>query len=405
MTTTSISVASPRRVATVAVAGLLAGGVLAPPAQAAPPSPRPAVVQQKLDHLVGDDTFPGALAAVKDDRGRVRDYTAGVGNLSTRQPVPRNGRIRSASNTKPFTAVVMLQLADEGKVELDAPVETYLPGLVRGEGIDGRNITVRQLLNHTSGLPDYIFITSIDFTATRYRQWEPQELLRAGLTQPALSPPGTRHDYSNTNYLLAGMLIEKITGRTIGQEITSRIIGPLRLRDTYWPAPGEITIRGAHPRGYYAEQPGAPLVDATDQNVSAAWAAGALVSTPRDLLTFFTALLQGKLLTPDLLRQMQTTVPSGNMNYRGIDEEYGLGLATFPLTCGGTAWTHGGNSPGYLTRQAVTANGRGVVLTVTALPQSQESGKQVEDTVNDIMCADRQRHKRGTAQALVDPVG
>jgi D-alanyl-D-alanine carboxypeptidase len=129
------------------------------------------------------------------------------------------------------------------EVDLDAPVETYLPGLVRGEGIDGRNITVRQLLNHTSGLPDYIFSHSIDFTATRYRQWEPQELLRAGLTQPALSPPGTRHEYSNTNYLLAGMLIEKITGRTIGQEITSRIIGPLRLRDTYWPAPGEITIR------------------------------------------------------------------------------------------------------------------------------------------------------------------
>ncbi len=393
MTSPSTPVASPRRVATIAVAGLLAGGVLAPPAQAAPPSPRPAVVQQELDRLVGDDTFPGALAAVKDDRGRVRDYTAGVGDLATRQPVPSNGRIRIASNTKTFTAVVMLQLAGEGRVDLDAPVETYLPGLVRGEGIDGRNITVRQLLNHTSGLPDYARVTVADFTATRYRQWEPVELLRAGLTQPALFPPGSRHAYTNTNYLLAGMIIEQITGRTVEREITSRIIRPLRLRDTYWPARGEVTIRGAHPRGYFVEQPGGPLMDATDQNVSAAWAAGALVSTPRDLLTFFTALLRGKLLTRDLLRQMQTTVPA-EPNVRGTHEGYGLGLETFTLTCGGTAWTHGGNERGYLTRQAVTAKGRGVTLAVTALPQSLESAKQVEDTVNDIMCADPQRHQR-----------
>ncbi|MEE1781358.1 serine hydrolase, partial [Streptomyces sp. SP17BM10] len=106
-----------------------------------------------LNALVKDDGLPAALATVKGSDGRTRNYTAGVGNLATRAKVPVDGQIRIGSNTKTFTAVVVLQLVAEGKIDLDTSVDTYLPGLLRGDGIDGRNITVRQLLQHTSGLP------------------------------------------------------------------------------------------------------------------------------------------------------------------------------------------------------------------------------------------------------------
>ena len=140
--------------AAVAVAmGVMTMGVLAPPAVSA--APRPDAVQQGLSALVRSDGLPAALASVKDRAGRTRTYTAGVGDLATGSKVPEDGQVRIGSNTKVFTAVVVLQLVGEGKIGLDATVDTYLPGLVRGEGIDGRRITVRQLLQHTSGLPNY----------------------------------------------------------------------------------------------------------------------------------------------------------------------------------------------------------------------------------------------------------
>ncbi|MFE4482246.1 serine hydrolase domain-containing protein, partial [Kitasatospora sp. NPDC056789] len=135
----------------VAAAAAVAAGVLAPTAAFA--GGRPDSVQSSLDTLAKDDGVPAALAAVKGRDGRTRTYTAGVGDLATGAKVPTDGQIRIGSNTKPFTAVVVLQLVAEGKVGLDSPVETYLPGLLRGDGIDGRGITVRQLLQHTSGLP------------------------------------------------------------------------------------------------------------------------------------------------------------------------------------------------------------------------------------------------------------
>ncbi|MER5778679.1 serine hydrolase domain-containing protein, partial [Streptomyces sp. NPDC002039] len=154
------------------VIGVMTTGVLAPPSASASGSAsasisisasgsadpaaaagRPDAVQRALDSLVGDDGMPAALASVQDRDGRTRTYTAGVGDLATGSKVPRDGQVRIGSNTKAFTAVVVLQLVGEGKIGLDTMVDTYLPGLVRGEGIDGRHITVRRLLQHTSGLP------------------------------------------------------------------------------------------------------------------------------------------------------------------------------------------------------------------------------------------------------------
>lgn len=344
-------------------------------------------VQRTLDALVREDGFPGALAAVRGRDGRTRDYTAGVGDLRTRERMPVNGRVRIASNTKMYTATVVLQLVAEGKVGLDEPVETYLPGLVRGDGIDGRNITVRQLLQQTSGLPDYddVFITkAADYFKIQHTHFEPRQLLDAAFTKKAEFAPGADWIYSNTNFVLAGMIAQKVTGRPISEQITDRIIEPLKLRDTYWPEYDEQTIRGRHPRGYWPDEDGKP-VDVTVQDSSMGWAAGQLISTPRDVNTFLTALLGGKLLPADVLAEMRTTVEAHDFDTSG-SARYGLGIATRDLSCGGVAWNHGGDAPGHVSRNAITEDGRVVTVVVNANPTTLQALEHVEAATDAIVC-------------------
>ena len=268
-------------------------------------------VQRALDDLVTHDGFPGAMASVRDRDGKIRTYTAGVGNLATGVAVPRNGRVRIASNTKMFTATVVLQLVGEGKVDLDAPVERYLPGVVRGHGNDGRRITVRMLLQQTSGLPDYDTIVSDgggSLADIAHTYFEPAQLVDAALAEHRHFRPGTKWEYSNTNYILLGLLAQRVTGRPIGEEITRRVIEPAGLHDTYWPRLGEQGIRGPHPHGYFAAAPGDPWQDLTRLDPSLGWAAGQLVSTPEDLGRFMAALVGGDLLAPAELKAMRTTV-------------------------------------------------------------------------------------------------
>lgn len=334
-------------------------------------------VQRSLDALVRADHFPGALAAVRGRRGPTRDYVAGVADLATGARMPVNARVRIASNTKMFTATVVLQLVGEGLVELDEPIETYLPGLVQG-------ITVRQLLQHTSGLPDYDeVLLGQDYLAVQHTYFEPRQLVDAALSRPRLFEPGEGWSYSNTNYVLAGLLVQKVTGRPVGEEITRRIIEPLGLRDTYWPE--EQTIRGPHPHSYW---PGADgqLVDVTEQDVSAGWAAGQLIGTPRDLNTFLTALIGGRLLKPAQLKEMRTLVDAPEFDTTGT-ARYGLGLATVNLTCGGVAWTHGGNAPGTVTRNAVTEDGRAATVVVTGTPTELPAAEHIEDALDTALCA------------------
>ncbi|GAA4095308.1 serine hydrolase domain-containing protein [Actinomadura miaoliensis] len=322
-------------------------------------------IQKGAESLVRDDGFPGVLAAVKGRDGRTRDYTAGVGDRATGAKPPVNGRVRVGSNTKAFVSAVVLQLVGEGKVKLDAPIERYLPGLVRGEGIDGRKITVRQLLQHTSGLPNYTQYMEQNAFKTRNTYTEPRELLDIALQHKADFAPGTAWRYSNTGYVLAGLLVQKVTGRPVSEEVTNRIIRPLGLRDTYWPGLGERGIRGPHPKGYDAAQPGGPLGDITSLDPSWGWAAGQLVSTPRDLNSFFAALIGGRVLRPAELKEMTTTVRAEDSL---PNSSYGLGLFKTSLSCGGELWGHGGDINGYETRGGVTKDGRAVTVAVTALP-------------------------------------
>ncbi|WP_405430265.1 serine hydrolase domain-containing protein [Micromonospora sp. NBC_00617] len=386
---------STRRRTLRAAAGTLAAVAVltGPPAFAAAESGRPAgprdAVQRQLDRLVSEDGFPGVLASVRGTGGRVRDYTAGVNDLRSHGPAPRDGRVRIGSNTKTFTAVVVLQLVGEGRIDLDATVEHYLPGVVRGNGNDGGAITVRQLLQQTSGLPDYddvLFTQPQDLVDKSHSYYQPRRLVDAALTNAPHFAPGAKWEYSNTNYVLAGLIVEQVTERPIGEEITDRVIRPLGLRDTYWPGVGEQRLRGTHPHGYVAVAPGAQWVDVTDMDPSLGWAAGQLVSTPDELRTFFEALVGGRLLKPAQQAAMMTTVPAPGFEPTG-EYEYGLGIARHELPCGGDAWGHGGDIQGFETRNLVTEDGRGAVVAVTGLPTGEKMLADVNESVDTALCA------------------
>ncbi|WP_221354294.1 serine hydrolase domain-containing protein [Streptomyces beigongshangae] len=374
-----------RRSAVLLTAAGLVGSVLTTGALA--DQPAKGALQRSVDALVAQQKFPAAMAWVHKD-GETTSLVAGSSRLHAQVPVPHDGMVRAGSNTKTFTAVVVLQLVAEGEVELDAPVERYLPGLVRGEGIDARAITVRHLLQHTSGLPDYVAHIGMDkFEDVQHKFFQPHDLLSAALAHPADFAPGSEWAYSNTNYLLAGLLIERVTERPVQEQITDRVIEKAGLRHTYWPQPGDQTIRGPHPHGYAignAEE--GNVIDATTMDPSWGGAAGQLISTPSDLAKFSRALVEGRLLPPGQLTEMRRTVDVPVMpGWR-----YGLGIVSFPLSCGGVYWGHGGDIDGFETRGGATDDGRSVGLAVTAQPgtfgDAAKASKAVMSAVDTAFC-------------------
>jgi len=312
-----------------------------------------------------DAGYPAVLASVTDPDGDSVDVAVGDGDVDTNTPAPVDGEVRIASNTKMFVATIVLQLVEAGLVELDEPIHSYLPGLVTGDGIDGTVITVRQLLQHTTGLPEYADQIAADAFGVQNSYISPRDLLDVALTRPADFAPGERWEYSNTNYLILGLLIERMTDRTLAEQVQERIVEPLELRHTYLPQAGERELRGTHPNGYHLTDDG-ELRDITTMDPSFAWSAGAIVASPSDLNTFMQALLDGTLLSAASLGEMQNSVPAGDELWP--EAAYGLGLQSFPLSCGGIAWGHGGDIPGTQTRNAVGPDGTAVTIAVTALP-------------------------------------
>ena len=315
-----------------------------------------------------DGGFPAALTAVRDKDGNTIGAAAGVGNLETGEAPPLDGEVRIGSNTKTFVAVVILQLVQEGKITLDEPIETYLPGLLHGEGIDGSKITVRQLLQHTSGLPEYTDTVpgETDIFQIRDNYYSTRDLLDVALSKPAAFEPGSQFKYTNTNYIVLSLLAEKVTHRPLAEQITQRIVEPLGLSHTYYPGPEEEDIRGTHPHGYHRNTPTEDWKDITRMDPSWGGGAGAMISTPSELNKFFQATFDGTLLSQDSIAEMKKTVDTGGTHGNG----YGLGLINYPLSCGGTAWGHGGTIHGYQTYDAVGPDGAAVTIAVTALPQT-----------------------------------
>ncbi|MFD9821586.1 serine hydrolase domain-containing protein [Streptomyces violascens] len=316
-----------------------------------------------LHRLTTKDGDPGALVAVGGRPGGAV-LTSGVADVKSHAPMRGDSRFRIGSMTKPFVATVVLQLVGEGRVVLDAPVERYLPGVVRGHGNDGRRITVRQLLQHTSGIPDYLdHLKPEDVLNDPLAHYDTRDLVKLALAHRRAFEPGTDWRYSNTGYLLAGMLIEQVTGHPYGDEIRRRVIEPLALRQTSVPDDAS-EIRGPHARGYARPGKDAPLKDITALNPTVAGPSGSMVSSGADFNRFLDALLRGKLLAPTQLHDMMRTRPTGNPD----GGAYGLGLESHPLPCGGLAWGHDGGLPGYQTTAAATADGRQATAMVNLYP-------------------------------------
>ncbi|MFG3490425.1 serine hydrolase domain-containing protein [Streptomyces sp. NPDC094447] len=358
---------SHRRLAVSAtlVAALAAGLTPATSAFAAPAAPvpataatTPAVPAPDMDGVVAalDSAMakgaPGAMARFTGPDG-VRTRTVGVQDRVSGTPMTIRSRFRIGSVSKTFSTVVLLQLVEEGRLELDAPVNRFLPGLLPDD-----RITVRHLLTHRSGLADYtnaMFEHTVPgFESVRNRVFSYQELVDLSLAEPRTTEPGVSYAYSNTNFVVVGMLIEKATGRPVADAYERRIFKPLKLRNTSYVHP-DTRIRGTHVRGYlHPDEEGGALVDSTEQTVSWAQSAGAVISDPADLNTFTSALLRGRLLSPAMREAMTTVTPTDATNTRF----YGLGLRRYDLSCGTRVYGHTGTVQGFYTYAFSTGDGR-----------------------------------------------
>lgn len=360
------------------VALVLPAGLLTSPASAvaaaAPASADNARLQALLDELVANGAS-GVVARVDDGRHSWR-LAAGAARLEPRQPMRPEARFRAASITKSFVATVALQLVGEGKLRLDDTVDRWLPGLVPGSDV----ITLRMLLNHTSGVFDYVQDEAFRqrAIANPTAPITPHELIAYAIAHPPTFPPGGGWSYSNTGYIIAGLMMEAATGRDVERLVTQRIIRPLRLDATTFPRSPDIA--GYHAHGYeLPASPGAGYADVTVVSPSFAWAAGAVVSTAGDLRRFYAALLGGQLLRPALLSQMLTTVPVQPVF------GYGLGLMLERHACG-TVWGHWGGLPGYVTFAFHDRSGeRGAVVMLATSPND-ALGSLLQLTVETAVC-------------------
>jgi D-alanyl-D-alanine carboxypeptidase len=366
------------------VAVLIAALLATAAASAAPPT-RQAKLQRALDELVATGV-PGAVLVVRE-RGRTFRLASGVADRRTERAMRPDVRFRVGSVTKSFVATTILQLASEQTLALDDTVERWLPGLVP----NGDGISLRQLLNHTGGLYEYYGDPQVlaPYVAGRLgHRWAPRRLVELAVRHTPLFAPGARFEYSNTGYLILGLVAEAAAGKPLARQLRDRIIGPLRLRGTSLPTRPSLARPFA--RGYSViDQP--PAIDVTGLSPTLAWSAGALVSTGGDLASFYRALVGGQLLRPALLAEMQTTVPIGP------DDRYGLGLwrtrsfALVPppgrLRCR-AVWGHNGDLPGYHTDAFSRADaGRQAVLLVNTDTLPERFGATLGPLMNLALCA------------------
>ncbi|ANZ40029.1 serine hydrolase [Lentzea guizhouensis] len=334
-------------------------------------------VQQTLDGYLAQ---AGPGAAVHTGSGT---YSTGTGKLYEQRRITAADHFRIGSQTKTFTAAVVLQLVDEQRVELDAPVNRYLPGVVSGN-YNGDVITVRQLLQHTSGLVRDVR----DARANPDGTYALAELVRSAMDEPAQNVPGAAQNYSNVGFLVLGMLIERLTGKQAGDAITERVITPLGLTETRFPAPGNRALKAPFLNGYLGGRVG-PIffwTEATTAVELSSWStAGAMESTLDDLRRFYRALAAGQVVSPAALAEMRRTF--------GPAEGYGYGLALvrMPLSCGVVAWGHNGAlTTGHYSFTLTTDDGRfAAVVTNT---NWQGSGKpSAVDVADKAICTSQPR--------------
>ncbi|MFC6882480.1 MULTISPECIES: serine hydrolase domain-containing protein [Actinomadura] len=344
---------------------------------------------QRDTDAIRDAGTTGVLAEVSTG-GRTLRARSGVADLRTRGPVPWDAYYRVGSDTKTFVATVVLQLAAEGRIRLTDTVGHWLPGVVAGHGNDGSKITVRDLLRQTSGVYDYSAYLPQDqdhspesYRRYRFRSYTPARLVAMAMRHAPVFEPGARWEYSNTNYILAGMIVEKATGNPWEHEVHERIIAPLGLDHTMISGTSAYAPR---PRAtfYQRFEPGGPLVDVSIQ--ADGYADGGVISTGADMNRFHRALLGGRLLRPAQLAEMRRTVPARDWRIVYKDAEYGLGLAKRRLGCGTWAWFHGGSMAGVSSVNSVSPDGRTAVqIMIPTTPATTEDRLKQFKAANALM--------------------
>ncbi|GAA3042879.1 serine hydrolase domain-containing protein [Streptosporangium longisporum] len=316
-------------------------------------------VQAMADDLVSAGS-PGAVVHVRDD-GRIREAAAGFADLATRTPMRVDHRFRIASVTKTFTAAIVLQLVRERRLTLGDTLGKLLPGVL--PGADG--VTVEQLLTHTSGIPDYLtdsrFTDAVVDRGLHTRDWPPSELLGYG------GKPGKRgvNRYSNSNFILLGLVIEKVTGKSYSEALSERITGPLRLRDTELP---RELLPQRLARGRQGDGPGSTTVSS-----SIFWAAGGLVSTTRDVGALYEAIFRtgsgkgagsssGTRTRPPGKGTVEVAAPGRLPEGADFKRAGGMGVYADKLTCGTQVWNHSGLIYGYSGIAMTSEDGRRQVV-------------------------------------------
>jgi D-alanyl-D-alanine carboxypeptidase len=353
---------------------------------------------QKAVQAFVDAGFAGMQMRVNDERGEWVG-SAGVRKLGASAKPPTNGHFRIGSTTKNFTATLVLQLVGAGKIGLDTPVADHLPAYK----LD-RRITVRMLLQHTTGLFDYTFdfdsdgkpvslvpVQGKEWVAKRFHTYTDDELVRLSLSKPAKYEPGTKWSYGNINYVLAKLLIEKVTGNSFATEMKRRILEPLKMKNTVVPG-ARSNMPAPYAHAYYRYQDAADkwkVLDVTRQNPSWISAAGEMISTTKDLRTFFSALNDGALISADLLAEMRKPHPSS----AGLFGKYGLGLYVQDLGpgCAATVLNHNGSNNGYGALMYSTPDGKKTLTaSITsgdaAMDVATEFPKALDNLVKTVFC-------------------
>lgn len=325
--------------------------------------------QRVLDRAVAEYGVPGIVVEVSDEHGTWFG-AAGLADLDTGRPRERGEYLNFGSIGKSYTAATVLTLVAEGTLSLDDTVDKWLPGAADAHGNDGRRLTVRRLLNHTSGLfsTGLATRTAGRFIRSRWAEhrfdvWTVEELVALAVSEPPVAGPGETFMYSNGGYYLLGAIIEAATGRTHAEEVHRAVIAPLGLTDTYVRPAEETKYPEPHPRAYskvflregvdpaavtpenwpsLMEDPGLAPLDVTEMNTSLGHAAGGIVSTTGDMLRFYTALLRGTLLPPEQHEQLWTTVSTEGGSWLP-NTRYGLGVHEETLP-GGQVLRGGGGS-------------------------------------------------------------
>jgi D-alanyl-D-alanine carboxypeptidase len=297
---------------------------------------------------------PGLYGLLTEGAEVVFEGAIGVADVDNPRPIAGRDQFRIGSVTKTYVAALALQLAADGVLSLTDSVQQWLPNAIP----QGEAITVEMLLRMRSGLPDYTPTLLGDPPDWRVlqRYWSPQQLVDTALTAPGRTAPDTAFRYSNTDYVLLGLVIEKATGQRVDAQMWQRILEPLGLDDTTFPAV-DPHLRGPHATGYLRPTPTSPYIECTKLSPSEGWTSGAMVATAHDLARFLDGLFAGSVLDPASLGLMTDCAQ--------VVDEYrsrGLGIVRFDFGAGDVAFGHTGGAPGYSTIALRTTAGRCVVL-------------------------------------------